>query len=152
MAFTTFSGPVRVGPKKDGPGANLGYTICSQSAAWEQDTTAASSGIIIPAHSQVLEMALYVSRPTSAANLTIGVDDTADELVTGWALGTGGDKVLFASGATIPDIDIWINTGAEDVTLWWDSSAGTAGVDGSGVFTVWYIPSIDVQHEPYQPG
>ena len=63
MGITTFSGPVKAGTISNTTGTtvgtdmkNVGFTLMSQSAAISQSTTAAASGIIIPANSQIVEV------------------------------------------------------------------------------------------------
>ena len=62
MATTTFSGPIKAGTIKNTTGTtlgsdvkNVGFTVMAQSAAITQSTTAAATGIVIPANSQILE-------------------------------------------------------------------------------------------------
>ena len=51
MATTTFSGPIKAGTVREGASANVGFVKMAQTATWTQSTTAADTGIIIPANS-----------------------------------------------------------------------------------------------------
>ena len=61
MGTTTFSGPIRSGTIREGASANLGKPILAQSATWEQAATAADTGINIPANSQIIDVAVYIT-------------------------------------------------------------------------------------------
>ena len=88
MATTTFSGPIKAGTIANTTGttvgtdmANVGYVVMAQSAAITQSTTAAASGIIIPAHSQILECTVYVTTAyDNSATLSIGTTSSSNEL------------------------------------------------------------------------
>lgn len=139
MSTTTFSGPVRSGTVKEGASANLGNAVLAQSAAFVQSTTQASTGIIIPANSQIVGMKVTMTTANDGAsqNLSVGTTTSADELITGAALGTAANDVLdvLALG-TIVDGDLLESVGTSDVTLYVKMSAGSAG---RGTFTVLYV-------------
>ena len=61
MATTTFSGPIKAGTVREGGSANVGFVEMAQSAAWSQSTSSTSTGIIIPANSQITEITLYIN-------------------------------------------------------------------------------------------
>ncbi len=138
MGTTTFSGPVKAGTIREGASANLGFVKMAQSAAWTQTAaSAASTGIIIPANSQITAITLYITTAPGAANLSMGTSSTSTELFTALAVGTAADvsKVALTSG-TITDMDAWTDVGTSDVTLYVLSSANTTG---RGIITVEYI-------------
>ncbi len=138
MATTTFSGPVKAGTIREGASANLGFVKMAQSAAWTQTAaSAASTGIIIPANSQITAITLYITTAPGAANMSMGTSSTSTELFTALAVGTAADvsKVALTSG-TITDMDAWTDVGTSDVTLYVLSSANTTG---RGIITVEYI-------------
>jgi hypothetical protein len=69
MAQTTFSGPIKAGTISNTTGttlgsniANVGQVVMSQSASITQSTSAAESGIVIPANSwnKYLEATVFV--------------------------------------------------------------------------------------------
>ena len=138
MGTTTFSGPVKAGTIREGASANLGFVKMAQSAAWTQTAaSAASTGIIIPANSQITAITLYITTAPGAANMSMGTSSTSTELFTALAVGTAADvsKVALTSG-TITDMDAWTDVGTSDVTLYVLSSANTTG---RGIITVEYI-------------
>ena len=138
MATTTFSGPIKAGSIRQGASANLGFVKMSQSAAFIQSTTAASTGIIIPANSQVTEITIYITTACDGAsqNLSVGTTTGSNELFSALALGTAANVIKFGSAGTITDADTWADIGTSDVSIFVDMSAGSAG---RGFITVDYI-------------
>ena len=138
MATTTFSGPIKAGSVREGASANLGFVKMSQSAAYTQSTTAASTGIIIPANSQITEITVYITTACDGGsqNLSVGTSSTSTELFSALALGTSANVIKFGSAGTITDADAWADVGTSDVTIYVDTSAGSAG---RGFITVDYI-------------
>ena len=138
MATTTFSGPIKAGSVREGASANLGFVKMSQSAAYTQSTTAASTGIIIPANSQITEITVYITTACDGGsqNLSVGTSSTSTELFSALALGTSANVIKFGSGGTVTDADAWADVGSSDVTNYVDTSAGSAG---RGFITVDYI-------------
>ena len=138
MATTTFSGPIKAGSVREGASANAGFVKMAQSAAWTQTSaSAASTGMIIPANSQITAITLYITTAPGAANMSMGTSSTSTELFTALAVGTAADvtKVALTSG-TITDMDAWTDVGTSDVTLYVLSSAATSV---RGIITVEYI-------------
>lgn len=136
MATTTFSGPIKAGSVREGSSANVGFVEMAQTAAWSQSTSAASTGIIVPANSQITEITLYINTAPASANLSVGTSTTSTELFTALALGTSADVVKQGSTGTITDMDAWLDVGTSDVTIYSKSSAGSSG---AGYITVKYI-------------
>ena len=145
MGITTFSGPVKAGTISNTTGTtvgtdmkNVGFTLMSQSAAITQSTTAAASGIIIPANSQIVECYVYVTTAyDNSATLSIGTSSTSTELATAVAVSTI-NTIKLASQATITDADTWEDIGSTDVKIFTDSSATTSDT-GVATLTVTYI-------------
>jgi len=145
MGITTFSGPVKAGTISNTTGTtvgtdmkNVGFTLMSQSAAITQSTTAAASGIIIPANSQIVECYVYVTTAyDNSATLSIGTSSTSTELATAVAVSTI-NTIKLASQATITDADTWEDIGSTDVKIFTDSSATTSDA-GVATLTVTYI-------------
>ena len=110
----------------------------SQSAAFIQSTTAASTGIIIPANSQITEITIYITTACDGAsqNLSVGTTTGSNELFSALALGTAANVIKFGSAGTITDADTWADIGTSDVSIYVDMSAGSAG---RGFITVDYI-------------
>jgi hypothetical protein len=137
MGTTTFSGPIKAGSVREGASANLGFVKMAQSAAWTQTAaSAASTGMIIPANSQITQITLYITTAPGAANLSMGTTSASNELFTALAVGTAADVIKLGTSGTITDMDTWKDVGSSDVTLYVESSANTTG---RGIITVEYI-------------
>lgn len=140
MATTTFSGPIKAGSIRDGSSANTGFVKMAQTATWTQSTTAADTGIVIPANSQILEITINITTATTAANISMGTNETSTNLFTALAAGTAANVFKLGSAGTKADTDTWANIGSSDVSIYIDFSAGTAG---AGYVTVEYIQNIN---------
>ena len=106
MGTTTFSGPIKAGSVREGASANLGFVKMAQSAAWTQTAaSAASTGIIIPANSQITQITLYITTAPGAANLSMGTTSASNELFTALAVGTAADVIKLGTSGTITDMD-----------------------------------------------
>ena len=147
MASTTFSGPIKAGTIANTTGTtvgddvkNVGFVKMAQTASWTQSTTAADTGIVIPANSQIVDVQIYITTATTAANISVGTSATSTELFTALAAGTAANKILHGSDGTITDADTWIDIGSSDLPIFIDFSAGTAG---AGYITVEYIQNIN---------
>ena len=117
---------------------NVGTVVMSQSAAITQSTTAAASGIIIPANSQIVEMSVYITTAwDNSSTLNIGTTSTSTELATGIVV-TVVEKIKLASQATITDSDAWEDIGSTDVKIFTDSTATTSDT-GVATLTVTYV-------------
>jgi len=145
MGTTTFSGPIKAGGIQNTTGttvgtdmANVGSVVMAQSAAITQSTTAAGSGIVVPANSQVVEIYVYVTTAwDNSSTLSIGTSSTSTELCTAVAV-TTINTIKLCSQATITDADTWEDIGTSDVEIFVDSSATTSDT-GVGTLTVTYI-------------
>ena len=147
MGTTTFSGPIKAGTIKDTTGttvgtdkANVGFVKMAQTASWTQSTTAADTGIVIPANSQIVEIRIYITTACDAANISMGTSSTSTELFTALAAGTAANVIKLGSAGTITDADTWVDIGTSDLSIFIDFSAGTSGV---GNVTVEYIQGIN---------
>ena len=145
MATTTFSGPIKAGTISNTTGTtlgdnikNTGQVVMSQSVSITQSTTAAATGIVIPANSQILEATVFVTTAwDNSSTLNIGTSATSTEIATAVAVSTV-NTIKLASQATITDADAWVDVGTTDVKIYVDSSATTADA-GVGVLTVTYV-------------
>ena len=145
MGITTFSGPIKAGTINNTTGTtvgtdmkNVGFSLMAQSAAITQSTTAAASGIVIPANSQIVECYVYVTTAyDNSAPLSIGTSSTSTELCTAVAVSTA-NVIKLGSQATIADSDEWEDIGSTDVKIFTDSSATTSDA-GVATLTVTYI-------------
>ena len=147
MATTTFSGPIKAGTIKDTTGttvgtdkANVGFVKMAQTASWTQSTTAADTGIVVPANSQVTEIIIYITTACDAANISMGTSSTSTELFTALAAGTAANVIHHGADGTITDADTWVDIGSSDVAIFIDFSAATSG---AGVVTDEYIQNIN---------
>ena len=140
MATTTFSGPIKAGSVREGASANVGFVKMAQTATWSQSTTAADTGITIPANSQITEIIVNITTATTAANISMGTTSASNELFTALAAGTAANVFKYGSTGTKADTDTWANVGSSDVPIFIDFSAGTAG---EGYVTVEYIQNIN---------
>jgi hypothetical protein len=145
MGTTTFSGPIKAGNIYNTTGTtvgtdikNVGSVLMAQSAAITQSTTAAASGIVIPANSQIVEVYVYVTTAyDNSATLSVGTSSTSTELCTAVAVSTA-NVIKLGSQATIADSDEWEDIGTTDVKIFTDSSATTSDA-GVATLTVTYI-------------
>ena len=136
MGTTTFSGPVKAGTIREGSSANVGFVEMAQTAAWTQSATGDSTGIIIPAGSQITDITLYITVVPTAVSLSGGTSATATELFTGLSQGNAANVIKRASSGAIPDMNAWVDVGTSDVTIFLKSASGTTG---RGYVTVKYI-------------
>ena len=147
MATTTFSGPIKAGTISNTTGTtvgdnvkNVGFVKMAQTASWTQSTTAADTGIVIPANSQIVDIQIYITTACDAANISVGTSATSTEIFTALAAGTAANVILHGSDGTITDADTWVDIGTSDLPIFIDFSAGTSGV---GYITVEYIQNIN---------
>ena len=147
MATTTFSGPIKAGTISNTTGTtvgddvkNVGFVKMAQTASWTQSTTAADTGIVIPANSQIVDVQIYITTACDSANISVGTTATSTEIFTALAAGTAANVILHGSDGTITDADTWVDIGASDLPIFIDFSAGTSGV---GYITVEYIQNIN---------
>ena len=136
MGTTTFSGPVKAGTIRQGSSANIGTLVCAQSAAITEAASEASTGIIIPANSQIINFYVLIQTAWDGGTntLDIGVSGDADLYCDGLpATVVGNHRVTAAYTGTEAS---WKDIGTSDVTIYVDSVAGGSG---TGVLTVQYL-------------
>ncbi len=147
MGTTTFSGPIKAGTISNTTGTtvgtnvkNIGFVKMAQSASWSQSTTAADTGIVIPANSQITEIIVNITTACDAANISMGTTSASTELFSALAAGTAANVFKFGTGGTITDGDAWADIGTSDLPIYIDFSAGSSG---AGYVTVEYIQNIN---------
>jgi len=147
MGTTTFSGPIKAGTISNTTGStvgtnvkNVGFVKMAQSASWSQSTTAADTGIVIPANSQITEIIVNITTACDAANISMGTTSASTELFSALAAGTAANVFKFGTGGTITDGDAWADIGTSDLPIYIDFSAGSSG---AGYVTVEYIQNIN---------
>ena len=147
MGTTTFSGPIKAGTISNTTGTtvgtdvkNIGFVKMAQTASWSQSTTAADTGIVIPANSQINEIIVNITTACDAANISMGTTSASTELFSALAAGTAANVFKFGTGGTITDGDTWADIGTSDLPIYIDFSAGSSG---AGYVTVEYIQNIN---------
>ncbi len=97
MASTTFSGPIKAGTIANTTGTtvgddvkNVGFVKMAQTASWTQSTTAADTGIVIPANSQIVGAELSVTAIWSGGASTTGLGFVGDATALTAAGGVAG--------------------------------------------------------------
>ena len=141
MSATVLTGPVLAGNvlNSDGTGnlagaggssgqQNVGFALMTQVASITQSSTAAASGIVIPANSLIVGIYLNISTSWgSSGTLSIGTSTTSTELASALA-----NASLVQGQYIVPVTSLiaaWNQTSATtDVAIYTKSSAGTAGV------------------------
>ena len=112
----------------------------AQTASWSQSTTAADTGIVIPANSQITEIIVNITTACDAANISMGTTSASTELFSALAAGTAANVFKYGSAGTITDGDTWADIGTSDLPIYIDFSAGSSG---AGYVTVEYIQNIN---------
>ena len=125
MASTTFSGPIKAGTIANTTGTtvgddvkNVGFVKMAQTASWTQSTTAADTGIVIPANSQIVEVRIYITTACDAANISVGTSNTSNELFSALAAGTAANVIkAWDIVVQLQTLDTWKDVGSSsDVT------------------------------------
>ena len=151
MAATHFTGPVKAGNVLNTTGttvgtiANVGFVVMSQSAAVDQATNVAVSGlyktnIVIPAGSQILSVSVLKTTAWSgvATTVNVGTNATATQI----AVAADNDlSTTLGITAIVPGNDsarslVWKDVGTSDVQIYMLSTNTGTGV---GVLTVTYV-------------
>jgi hypothetical protein len=128
MGTSTWSGPIKAGSIKDTSGTtlgkdvkNTGFALMVQSVDITQAdiATAAKTGIVIPANSQIVNIKVMTNAIFSgaSANISLGVSATATELVAATALSAVGALVL-TPGTNATLVNKWNNIGTTDIAIW----------------------------------
>ena len=150
MGMTTFTGPITAGDVLNTTGTaagsvkNVGYAVLAQSVPITQagTATAATTGICIPADSQILRIDVISTTAWNgaASTISIGTSATATELVSGGTLGAIGLAAL-NPGTNATRAANWVDVGTSDVLIYALSANTGAGV---GDLTVTYMQAINL--------
>ena len=113
-----------MGTIREGASANVGTLVCAQSAAITEAASEASTGIIIPANSQIINFYVLIQTAWDGGTNTLDV-------------GVSGDADLYVDGLPATVVEIteqlqpytgteanWKDIGTSDVTIYVDSVAG----------------------------
>ena len=148
MGKTHFSGPIKAGPIQNTSGTtvgrnvkNVGDVVLVQEAAITQagTATAALTGIVIPANSQIIDIKLFSTAAwTGTTTISLGTTATATELVSGGATGGAIGIASLTPGTDATRTGKWINVGTSDVAIYALSAATGSGV---GNLVITYIQS-----------
>lgn len=156
MAATHFTGPVKAGNVLNTTGttvgsiANVGFVVMSQSAAVNQATNVAVSGlyktnIVIPAGSQILSVSVLKTTVWNgvATTVNVGTNATATQI----AVAADNDlSTTLGISAVVPGDSsarslVWKDVGVSDVQIYVLSTNTGTGV---GILTVTYAQARDL--------
>lgn len=146
MAFTTFSGPLRSGTKKDGTvasGRNTGLAVLAQS----YDTGVVTAGVgnvdvqfgNLPEGAQIVDITVdqvVVPGGTSTSTISVGNASGGAQLMAAVATTAGG---RFRGTATATTQLAWQTSTTADTPLWARYAVGTAAGVGRAIITVVYV-------------
>jgi hypothetical protein len=160
---TLFTGPVLAGGvvHSDGTGnlaalggtsgtANVGYALMAQSVVVNQATNGTvagvfTSGIVIPAQSQITDIAFMTTTVWSGGAATFGIGTTvsATALTTAAAVSAAalGQNTAIVPGTGATQIANWDNVGNTDVQIVVTSTNTGTGV---GTLTVFYLQGVNL--------
>ena len=143
MAFTTFSGPVRSGTNREGPGRNTGLVVLTQS----YDTgvvTAAPGNVdaalgILPQGAQIINILVdQVVVPGGSSTSAVAVGSTLGgaELLPSVTTTAGG---RFTGTLTATTQLAWQTSTSADTPVFVRYTVGTAAGVGRAIITVVYV-------------
>jgi len=153
MATTTFTGPIKAGSvinttgtAANGKMKNVGSVLMAQvtTKISHDDTSTASTGVVIPANSFIFGMEVYVNELFANSNgstttLDIGTSADPDFFVDGFAL-----SATATSGITNPPaVARWSNVGTSDVEIFANMATGNATA-GELFVVISYIQNANV--------
>lgn len=156
MGVSTFTGPVKAGNVLNTTGttvgsiANVGFVVMSQSAAVNQATNVAVSGlyktnVVIPAGSQILSVSVLKTTAWSgvATTVNVGTDATATQIAVAADndLSTTLGISAVVPGDSSPRSLVWKDVGTSDVQVYVLSTNTGTGV---GILTVTYAQARDL--------
>jgi hypothetical protein len=144
MAFTTFSGPIRSGPVREGAGRNTGLVVLAQSynsgdLTGDEVGNADSQAFIIPAGSQIVDITIdqIVAATAGTTTVSVGSASGGAQLMAAVATTAGG---RFRGTATAATQAAWQTSTSADTTVWVRVAVGTATLTaGQFILTVSYI-------------
>ena len=143
MAFSSFSGPVRSGPVREGAGRNTGLAVLTQSYDTGVVTAAVGSVDvqmgILPQGSQIVNILIdqvVVPGGTSTSTISVGNASGGAQLSAAVATTAGG---RFAGTATAATQLAWQTSTTADTPLWVRYTVGKAAGVGRAIITVVYV-------------
>lgn len=139
MSFATFSGPVRVGTQKDGPGANTGLVALAQVKVVNFDDADNSVGAIIPAGALIVRAHFTTTTTfTAASTITLSIGGTAVSAAV--TVTTGGHYPITTTQSQA--VGQLLNVGTSDATVTYTVAEGVSTA-GQGYLTIEYIQRAD---------
>lgn len=143
MAFSTMSGPLRVGPNREGPDRNTGLVTLAQSL----DTgvvTAAPGNVdaqlgILPQGAQIVDISIdqvVVPGGSSTSTISVGTASGGAQLVPATATTAGG---RFTGTLTAANVLAWQTSTSADTPVFVRYAVGTAAGAGRAIITVRYV-------------
>lgn len=150
MAFTTFSGPLRSGTKKDGTvasGRNTGLAVLAQS----YDTGVVTAGVgnvdvqfgNLPEGAQIVDIVVdqvVVPGGSSTSTVSVGNASGGAQLMAAVVTTAGG---RFRGTATAATQLAWQTSTTADTALWARYAVGVAAGVGRAIITVLYVQRAD---------
>jgi hypothetical protein len=150
MAFTTFSGPLRTGTKKDGTvasGRNTGLAVLAQS----YDTGVVTAGVgnvdvqfgNLPEGAQIVDIVVdqvVVPGGSSTSTISVGNASGGAQLMAAVITTAGG---RFRGTATATTQLAWQTSTTADTPLWARYAVGVAAGVGRAIITVLYVQRAD---------
>lgn len=150
MAFTTFSGPLRSGTKKDGTvasGRNTGLAVLAQS----YDTGVVTAGVgnvdvqfgNLPEGAQIVDIVVdqvVVPGGSSTSTISVGNASGGAQLMAAVVTTAGG---RFRGTATATTQLAWQTSTTADTPLWSRYAVGAAAGVGRAIITVLYVQRAD---------
>ena len=149
MAFSTFAGPVRSGPTKEGAGMNCGLAVLSRSydsgslAGAVVGNVDTNTGIILPAGSQIIDIVIdqVVASTTGTTTVSVGSATGGAQLMAAVATTAGG---RFRGTATAATQLAWQTSTTADTTVFVRNATGTDTIGvGRFIVTVVYVQRTD---------
>ena len=143
MAFSTFSGPVRSGTNREGPGRNTGLVVLTQS----YDTGVVTAGVgnvdaalgILPQGSQIVDITVdqvVVPGGSSTSTVSVGNATGGAQLMAAIATTAGG---RFRGATTAATQLAWQTSTSADTPVFVRYAVGTEAGVGRAIVTVSYV-------------
>ena len=146
--FSSFSGPVRSGPIKEGPNRNMGLVVLSQ--AWDSgDLTGRVVGntdtavFRLPQGAQIVSIFVDQVVAATAGTTTVSVGNASGgaQLMAAVATTAGG---RFTGTTTAATQLAWQTSTSADTTVWVRVAVGTATLTaGRAIVTVNYVQRLE---------
>lgn len=146
MANTTFSGPIRSGTVREGPNANIGWTVLNQGADFTfADTGTFASGIILPAGAEVLSIFVNLYEAWNSATsdaMEIGSLADPDAIADVADLQTTGQVAVTAA---VSQLVTWKDIGTVDLPIYLTINSVGGGLNaGDGRINIRYRQQLSV--------